>query len=264
MFLRVVIVVLGAWSSKRTLSLPTFPPTTFPTMAPSQTPSFAPSFAPTVAPIITSGFLQMTTYSNSPCTDAPTGWSVKQLGICSCTMFNCQIYTAQKYGADSSKSGMMFILSYYGSGNSNLPPTNCTGTPVLVLSYLNTSTTCVQSSDYPSSSSVFIVATYTKNLMPVQYNMGGGVMYNSLSGCQNNVITNLIGEDFNLFGACSIDTTTNNWIKTTCPVTGTTGINAGSVSGGFERLNYYSNSSCKHPAPHENTNIFSTHTLCIL
>ena len=178
----------------------------------------------------------MAIYSSSPCTGAaPSGWSTKQLGICSCTIFNCQIYSAQNYGT----SGITFILSTYGDGSSSIPPTNCTGSPATVLSYLNTSTTCVQSSDYPSSSG-FVVAIYTKNLMQVQNGMGGGIFYNSLYGCQNNVITNLIGEDFNLFGSCSLDFTTNNWVKTTCPRTA--GVN--SISGGFERLNYYSNSSC--------------------
>ena len=199
----------------------------------------------------------MATYSNSPCTTAPSGWSVKQLGICSCTIFSCQMYTAQNYATGSSKSGTTFILSTYGYGTSN-PPTNCSGTPTTVLSYLNTSTTCVLSSDYPSSTAAFIVAIYTKNLMQVQNNMGGGVVYNSLYGCQNNVITNVIGEDFNLFGGCSLDATTNNWVKTTCPLT--TGTN--SVSGGFERLNYYSNSSCKHTTHHEYFIIVSSITLC--
>ena len=186
----------------------------------------------------------MATYTNSPCIDAPSSWSVKQLGICSCSIFNCQMYTAQNYGS-SSRSGMSFILSTYngyGNGDSYRPPTNCTGTPVVSSQALNTSTTCVQASDYYSSSTpVFLVAIYTKNLMMNQNNMGGVVQYNSLYGCQNNVLTNVIGEDFNLFGICSLDPSTNNWVKTSCPRT--TGIN--SVSGGFERLNYYANSSCK-------------------
>lgn len=218
-------VVLEVLLSNWTLSLPTMNP----------------SFSPSSPPIVTSGFLQMATYTNSPCIDSPSSWSVKQLGVCSCSIFNCQMYSAQSYG-----SGMKFILSTYngyGDGDSYRPSTNCTGTPVISSQSLNTSTTCVQANDYYSSSTTtFLVAIYTKNLMQNQNNMGGVIEYNSLYGCQNNVLNNVIGEDFNMFGICSLDPSTNNWMKTTCPKTTGT-IN--SVSGGFERLNYYSNSSCK-------------------
>jgi len=81
------------------------PSTVTPTAAPTRSPppSRAPTSAPT-PPVLAAGYLQLALYPSAPCAgQAPTGWSSRQLGVCSCSpLASCQRLTAQVLAPPSS------------------------------------------------------------------------------------------------------------------------------------------------------------------
>ena len=198
----------------------------------SPTPTSTPSLRPVVGSITTSGFMQLSVYTSSPCTGLPVGYQYKQLGVCSCAFGFCVMLTAINNAATGTST---FITKTWGTGPGGTIAFDCTGTPANALQSVN-STSCmsitsayggvISFGDWSVSNSnlngaFLAVPKLITVLPPVQSGMIATYGYNSQAGCTAATTANIADVVYQN-AACTKDYSTssgNFWYTNYCPST---------------------------------------------
>ena len=196
----------------------------------SPAPSPAPSLKPVAGSVITTGFMQLSVYTSSPCNGLPVGYQYKQLGLCSCSFGYCSKLSAI---ANSATGIATFIMTTWGSGLGGTLSYDCTGTPTSAVQSVNT-TSCMSipstytqgnSGDWSVSNNnngaFLAIPKLITTLPPAQSGMIATYGYNSQAGCTAATLANMVDVTYQN-AACTKDYTTpsgNYYYTNYCPST---------------------------------------------